>query len=507
MFYNDLEDWLSTVTDLDPELIEGRGGATTAEDLRVAIERLSRAIQEGGRRRSGRRRLDAARNDRHGQSRRGHPGPRPAHAQRAAGGPELGRDRSPSSSARCSTLLETIARALQTPARGVESMAARAAARVAPRRILAELRRRSDQPPARLHLPAVDLRAGAVPAEPRDHRQGHGAAAPQRADRRADRAAGAGEGQQRRRRPTTLATLQASLAAAESERDRLRGLLDSQSDAAQLRRRAGSPRSPPSSTTRSRSASAPFRRSNCSTSRSRRCAARSPRSKTPSTSPSRRDKESQTQIADLGRRLNVALAQRVQELSRYRSDFFGRLREILGDRPDIRIVGDRFVFQSEVLFATGSDEINDRGQGRARQAGRARSSSSIQEIPTDIPWVLQIDGHTDKRPITGARPLPLQLGPVGRPRHLGGASSSCSTGHPAGPAGRRRLRRVPAARGRRHRRRLRQEPPHRAEADRALEPRIRCRPDLPRPGALRYIARPTKRRPMAGPRVFRGFRP
>ncbi|TIU89285.1 MAG: peptidoglycan-binding protein, partial [Mesorhizobium sp.] len=68
-----------------------------------------------------------------------------------------------------------------------------------------------------------------------------------------------------------------------------------------------------------------------------------------------RDRESNTKIADLGRRLNVALAQRVQELNRYRSDFFGRLREILADRENIRIVGDRFVFQSEVLFPTGSE--------------------------------------------------------------------------------------------------------------------------------------------------------
>ena len=66
-----------------------------------------------------------------------------------------------------------------------------------------------------------------------------------------------------------------------------------------------------------------------------------------------RDKESQNRIADLGQRLNVALAQRVQELSRYRSEFFGRLRAILGNRPDVRIVGDRFVFQSEVFFDTG----------------------------------------------------------------------------------------------------------------------------------------------------------
>jgi len=78
-----------------------------------------------------------------------------------------------------------------------------------------------------------------------------------------------------------------------------------------------------------------------------------------------RDEESQTKIADLGKRLNVALAQRVQELNRYRSDFFGRLREILSDREDIRIVGDRFIFQSEVLFTSGSSDLNPSGKGRA----------------------------------------------------------------------------------------------------------------------------------------------
>src|SRR6187455_3720623 len=76
----------------------------------------------------------------------------------------------------------------------------------------------------------------------------------------------------------------------------------------------------------------------------------------------KRDKESQGRIADLGRRLNVALAQRVQELARYRSEFFGRLRQILSQRSDIRVVGDRFVFQSEVLFPKGSAEINPAGR-------------------------------------------------------------------------------------------------------------------------------------------------
>jgi chemotaxis protein MotB len=97
--------------------------------------------------------------------------------------------------------------------------------------------------------------------------------------------------------------------------------------------------------------------------------------------------------------LNVALAQRVQELSRYRSDFFGRLREILGDRPDIRIVGDRFVFQSEVFFQTGSDQIGADGLEELDKLAEAIVELN-QEIPQDIPWVLRIDGHTDKRPIT-----------------------------------------------------------------------------------------------------------
>jgi len=113
-----------------------------------------------------------------------------------------------------------------------------------------------------------------------------------------------------------------------------------------------------------------------------------------------KDRESQTQIADLGRRLNVALAQRVQELSRYRSDFFGRLRQILGERPDIRVVGDRFIFQSEVLFATGSDDINPDGSVQLDKLGDA-VLELLSEIPEEIPWVLQVNGHTDKRPITG----------------------------------------------------------------------------------------------------------
>lgn len=114
----------------------------------------------------------------------------------------------------------------------------------------------------------------------------------------------------------------------------------------------------------------------------------------------KRDRESNAKIADLGRRLNVALAQRVQELNRYRSDFFGRLREILSDRENIRIVGDRFVFQSEVLFSSGSAEINEAGQ--AEMAKLAEALRELQrEIPPEINWVLRVDGHTDNIPLSG----------------------------------------------------------------------------------------------------------
>jgi|SRR5690606_19197199 len=113
-----------------------------------------------------------------------------------------------------------------------------------------------------------------------------------------------------------------------------------------------------------------------------------------------RDRESNAKIADLGRRLNVALAQRVQELNRYRSDFFGRLREILSDREDIRIVGDRFVFQSEVLFASGATEINPSGQEEMRKLAGAILQLQ-KEIPPEINWVLRVDGHTDNVPLSG----------------------------------------------------------------------------------------------------------
>lgn len=115
-----------------------------------------------------------------------------------------------------------------------------------------------------------------------------------------------------------------------------------------------------------------------------------------------RDTESRTQIADLGRRLNLALAQRVQDLSRYRSDFFGRLREILEGRADVRVVGDRFVFQSEVLFDPGQADLTEAASPQLDALAEAILQLE-NEIPADINWVLRIDGHTDSRPISNAR--------------------------------------------------------------------------------------------------------
>jgi chemotaxis protein MotB len=114
------------------------------------------------------------------------------------------------------------------------------------------------------------------------------------------------------------------------------------------------------------------------------------------------DKESQAKIADLGQRLNVAMAQRVQELSRYRSDFFGRLREILGTRPDVRIVGDRFVFQSEIFFDVGQAVLKPEGRSEIDTLAGALGDLEKQ-IPSDIAWVLRVDGHTDVRPIASAQ--------------------------------------------------------------------------------------------------------
>ncbi len=111
-----------------------------------------------------------------------------------------------------------------------------------------------------------------------------------------------------------------------------------------------------------------------------------------------KDKESQARIADLGARLNVVLAKQVQELQRYRSDFFGRLRELLRDRKDIRVVGDRFVFESEVLFPSGQATMTLEGLGALDQLATAIVELE-RSIPREIDWALQVDGHTDIRRI------------------------------------------------------------------------------------------------------------
>jgi chemotaxis protein MotB len=112
--------------------------------------------------------------------------------------------------------------------------------------------------------------------------------------------------------------------------------------------------------------------------------------------------EQQVQITALGQRLNAALAGKVQELAHYRSEFFGRLREVLGDNPEIRIVGDRFVFASEVLFAVGSADLGDPGRNQITRVADALKQIAAK-IPPDIDWILQVEGHTDRVPISTAQ--------------------------------------------------------------------------------------------------------
>lgn len=116
----------------------------------------------------------------------------------------------------------------------------------------------------------------------------------------------------------------------------------------------------------------------------------------------KKDRDNQVVITDLGRRLDAALAQKVAEMARYRSEFFGRLREVLGERPDIRVVGDRFVFQSEVLFPSGAADLTP--EGRKTLAAFAGTLMEIAaKIPGDVTWVLRVDGHTDRVPIKSDR--------------------------------------------------------------------------------------------------------
>ncbi len=199
-----------------------------------------------------------------------------------------------------------------------------------------------------------------------------------------------------------LAALAATLATAESDRARLKGLLDSQTGAATAAGGRASELEDQLEAERQLSARA---RSQLETLNQQIAALRRQLAAIEEAlqASEAREKESQAKVADLGSRLNLALAQRVQELSRYRSDFFGRLRQILADRPDIRVVGDRFVFQSEVLFDSGLADLNPAGLSELDKLAEALLQLE-KDIPDDISWVLRVDGHTDTRPIRGAFP-------------------------------------------------------------------------------------------------------
>ena len=108
--------------------------------------------------------------------------------------------------------------------------------------------------------------------------------------------------------------------------------------------------------------------------------------------------DQEARLSDLERRLKTALAQKVEELSGYRSEFFGRLRQALGGRKDVRMEGDRFVFQSEVLFASGKADLDPRGQAALAQLALTLREVA-RKIPDDLNWILRVDGHTDRLPI------------------------------------------------------------------------------------------------------------
>jgi chemotaxis protein MotB len=195
-----------------------------------------------------------------------------------------------------------------------------------------------------------------------------------------------------------VAQLRASLATANSERDRIKGLYDDLSNgAASARGKAGELSTELDNQKQvSAQALAQVQILNQQIAALRRQLAAL---ETALDVSEKKNKESQARIAGLGQRLNLALAERVQELSRYRSDFFGRLRVILGNRPDIRIVGDRFVFQSEVFYDAGQAILKPDGRAELDKLADALLDLEKQ-IPTDIPWVLRVDGHTDVRPIS-----------------------------------------------------------------------------------------------------------
>jgi chemotaxis protein MotB len=194
----------------------------------------------------------------------------------------------------------------------------------------------------------------------------------------------------------TLASLRANLALAETERDRLRGVNEGLASGGSRASELANQLDTQKGLTSRAMAQVELLNQQIAALRRQLAALESALEASES-----KDKESQARLADLGQRLNLALAQRVQELSRFRSEFFGRLRAILGNRPDIRVVGDRFVFQSEVFFDAGSAAV--RPEGRAELDKLASALLELEkQIPGDLAWVLRIDGHTDVRPIASA---------------------------------------------------------------------------------------------------------
>ena len=178
-----------------------------------------------------------------------------------------------------------------------------------------------------------------------------------------------------------------------------------------------------------------------------------------------KNKTANVQIADLGRRLNAALATKVAELANYRSEFFGRLRQLLGDRNDIKVVGDRFVFQSEVLFPKGSADLTLDALDKLTPLADALKEIAAK-IPPDINWVLQVEGHTDKQPINS--PQFHSNWELSTARAVSVVKFLIAQGIPAEPAVGGGVRRVPARRRRQLARRAGAQPPHRTEIDVAL---------------------------------------
>ncbi len=367
-FYTDLEDWLSTtVRDLgvSPEGAPAMpasafASAAPSNELRLAIERLRETISEGGSNRGG--------DHRDGQSRGGYSGAGPPHAHRAADDPRLGR---------------LPGRATSRDPPPARNPGARERQQVgapyghgprAPRsgnELLARLRRRPVDARPRHHLPAHRVRGGAVLSDAGSHRQRHRAEPPDRADRSLTELLSL-EKSGKMSLEEQLAQLRSSLTAAEGERDRFKGLYDG-AGAARPTRRA-----------RSRNSAAQLDAEKQLTIRAlaqvevlnqqiaalrRQLAALEGALDVAE----KKDKEAQGQIQPISASGSMSRSRSAcRNCQRYRSDFFGRLRVILGNRPDVRIVGDRFVFQSEVFFDTGQAVLKPEGRVELDKLASAR---------------------------------------------------------------------------------------------------------------------------------------